>query len=125
MITATKPLVGGACAAPSSARRQTFVVPEARRKTGNGRRTSVSKVSSTSTTTTTTTTLSDSNGPAVVGTVARPDVHVQDRTQITEMKATVTVHMSKAAGVRDFLYDLILKTWLHVDLVSSELDPRE
>ncbi|VAI26374.1 unnamed protein product [Triticum turgidum subsp. durum] len=124
MLTATKSLVGGACAAPSPARRRTFVVPEARRKPGNGRRTSVSKVGSTSTTTTTTTTLStDSNGTAV-GTVARPDAHVRDRTQTTEMKATVTVHMSKAAGVRDFLYDLILKTWLHVDLVSSELDPQ-
>ncbi|VAI26375.1 unnamed protein product [Triticum turgidum subsp. durum] len=124
MLTATKSLVGGACAAPSPARRRTFVVPEARRKPGNGRRTSVSKVGSTSTTTTTTTTLStDSNGTAV-GTVARPDAHVRDRTQTTEMKATVTVHMSKAAGVRDFLYDLILKTWLHVDLVSSELDPK-
>ncbi|EMS50607.1 Lipoxygenase 2.1, chloroplastic [Triticum urartu] len=124
MLTATKSLVGGACAAPSPARRRTFVVPEARRKPGNGRRTSVSKVGSTSTTTTTTTTLSsDSNGTAV-GTVTRPDAHVRDRTQTTEMKATVTVHMSKAAGVRDFLYDLILKTWLHVDLVSSELDPQ-
>lgn len=100
------------------------MVPEARRKPGNGRRTSVSKVGSTSTTTTTTTTLSDSIGPAV-GTVARPDVHVLDRKHTIDMKATVTVHMSKAAGVRDFLYDLILKTWLHVDLVSSELDPRE
>ncbi|XP_044955679.1 lipoxygenase 2.2, chloroplastic [Hordeum vulgare subsp. vulgare] len=124
MQTATKPLVG-ARAVPLS-RRASFLVAEARRKPStNSRRT---RVGSTSTTTTTTTTLTDVNGPALT-TVAKPG-HQYDLKQTVEMKATVSVHMKsfwwsdeKKERARDWAYDLILGSWLTLELVSSELDP--
>nr|BAJ96200.1 predicted protein [Hordeum vulgare subsp. vulgare] len=107
------------CAAPLA--RPAVLAPGARRRSSSPRRRSVTKVG----TTTTTTTLYESNGAALQTTV-RPSFHDLDQKTV-EMEATVTVHMKSFFSDMldrslDEFFDIFGKSWLHLELISSELD---